>query len=78
MDGRIYEAVEVDPLIGAHRVIDEDPDDFNYEDDPEWKPGYLCSPTAPGPAGDPDQPRGKFLVVEDDEQGSLERAINGK
>ena len=77
-DGKIYEVVEVDPLIGALRVIDDDLDDFNFDNDPEWKPGYLYSPTAPGPADDPDQPRGKFLIVEDDERGSLAKAINGK
>lgn len=75
-DGKVYDVVEVDPITGALRVIDDDPDDDNIDNDPEWKPGYLYSPTAPGPADNPSQPLGKFLIVEDDEKGSLDKAIN--
>ena len=37
---------------------------------------YLYSPTEPGPVCDPNI-RGKFEIVEDDEQGTLKKAING-
>ena len=72
-NGKIYEVVEVDEITGALRVIDDDQDDINDLDDPDWKPGYLYSPTEPGPTRE----YGRFVVIEDDASGSLNKAING-
>jgi hypothetical protein len=72
-DGEIYECTEVDELTGALRII-TDPNDQNYEDDPDWKPGYLFSPVRPRPLSG-DSPGGRFEIV-DDENGTLYKAIN--
>ena len=74
---KVYNVVEVDPLTGALRIIDDDQNDFNFDNDPDWKPGYLYSPTAPRPIGDPQQSPGRFIIIEDDDQGSQNKAING-
>lgn len=63
-NNKVYEVLEVDELTGALRLIDDSDED------------YLYSPTRPGPLCDPSI-KGKFEIVEDDEQGTLERAING-
>ena len=52
-----------DELTGAFRLIDDSGED------------YLYSPTEPGPVCDPSI-KGKFEVIEDDEQGTLDKAIN--
>ena len=75
-NGKIYEVVEVDEITGALRVIDDDQDDINDLNDPDWKPGYLYSPTAPSPMDD-EKAWGRFVIVEDDANGSLAKAING-
>lgn len=62
-DGSVYEVLEVDELTGAFRLIDDSGED------------YLYSPTEPGPVCDP-RIKGKFEVIEDDEQGTLDKAIN--
>ena len=63
-NNKVYEVLEVDELTGALRLIDDSDED------------YLYSPTRPGPLCDPSI-KGKSEIVEDDEQGTLERAING-
>ncbi len=75
-DGKIYEVVEVDELTGALRIIDDDPNDINDLNDPDWKPGYLYSPTSPSPLTS-EEAWGHFVIIEDDENGSLNKAING-
>lgn len=59
-----YEVLEVDELTGAFRLIDDSGED------------YLYSPTEPGPLCNPGI-KGRFEVVEDDERGTLKKAING-
>lgn len=71
----IYEVIEVDELTGLLRVVDEDTNDWNYDNDPDWKPGYLYSPISPRPVDKPEQQPGKFTIVEDDERGTLHKAI---
>ena len=75
-DGKIYEVVEVDKMTGTLRIIDDDPNDINDLNDPDWKPGYLYSPTEPGPLSS-EETYGRFVVIEDDDIGSLDKAING-
>ena len=64
-DGGIYEVLEVDPLSGGFRIVDESGED------------YLYSPTSPRPLSG-DQKAGRFEVVEDDEKGTLAKAIKGE
>ena len=64
-NGGVYDVTEiVDEAAGVIRVVDECLSDFNYDDDPNWLPGYLYSATEPFEYG-------KFYIVEDDENGSL-------
>jgi len=63
-NGFIYEVTEVDKTIGAIRVI-TDPNDWNYDDDPDWKAGYLYSVNNPRPLCVPEQEAGNFYIVED-------------
>jgi len=72
-NGKIYEVNEIDSKGGFLRVIDEDQSDWNYDNDPDWKPGYLYSATAPRPLAVPTQKPGRFFIVED-EDGQLEKA----
>ena len=46
---------------------------FNYDDDPDWVQGYLYSPKNPGTLDG--KITGKFEIIEDDEKGSLAKAI---
>ena len=66
IDGNVYEVSEVDMVIGALRVVGEDQSDWNYDNDQNWKPGYLYSPTKPRPIAIPEQEPGKFFIVEDE------------
>ncbi len=63
-DNHIYEVLEVDNLTGALRIIDESGED------------YLYSPTEPKSACG-DYLGGKFEIVEDDNDKTLEKAIYG-
>lgn len=71
----VYEVVEVSKDYKELLVIDECLSDFNYDDDPNWKPGYLYSATAPTLWGSPEHiySGGKFYIVED-ENGQLAKA----
>lgn len=82
-DGKIYICTEVDKITGALRIIDDEGlpywDDnaltrYGYEKTP---PGYLYSPTEPRPCFDETVKPGKFEIIEDDEQGTLQKAIFG-
>lgn len=64
-NGHVYEVLCVDSLTGCLRVIDESGED------------YLYHPVHPKPIASPNHPGGKFLIVEDDEQNSLHKAIYG-
>jgi hypothetical protein len=77
-DGKIYECLGVEdggdfgPLL---RIIDDDLDDWNYDDSPDWKPGYLYSPFNPAPL-DGSSPGGIWEIVEDNNKGTLSVLIN--
>lgn len=62
-DQGVYEVLEVDPLIGYLRIIDESDDD------------YLYHPTRPQAIAGTYQ-GGRFEIVEDDKNGTLEKAIH--
>ena len=72
-DGEVYTVSEICPVSGALRVVDEDQSNWNYDNDPDWKPGYLYSPTNPRPTAMPEQSPGTFYIV-DDEDGLLAKA----
>lgn len=61
-DGNVYEVLEVDEVTGALRVVDESGED------------YLYHPQSPQPIAGK-YAGGKFEIVEDDENGSLHKAI---
>jgi hypothetical protein len=63
-NGGIYEVVEVDELTGALRIIDESGEDYLYS---PTRPKALCG----------EYMGGRFEIVEDDENGTLAKAING-
>ncbi len=63
-NGKVYNVIEVDEVSGALRVVDDSGED------------YLYSPTNPKPLSG-NSSGGKFEIVEDDEKGSLQKAING-
>lgn len=59
----VYEVIEIDEVTGALRIIDESGED------------YLYSPVRPKPLCG-EYKGGKFEIVEDDENGTLAKAIN--
>lgn len=61
-DGKIYEVLEVDEVSGALRIVDDSDED------------YLYHPKSPKPNG-AKEAYGRFEIVEDDENGSLRKAI---
>lgn len=63
-NGKIYEVVCIDEVTGAFRLIDDSGED------------YLYSPKAPKPLT-AREAYGRFEIVEDDEDGTLKRAIYG-
>ncbi|MGI6169326.1 MAG: hypothetical protein ACOYI4_06415 [Christensenellales bacterium] len=76
-DGKTYDclAIEDGGDFGSMlRIIDDDEDNWNYDDSPDWKPGYLYSPINPAPL-DMSSPGGRWEIVEDDENGSLSKII---
>ena len=64
-DGRIYEVLCYESNIGALRLIDDSGEDYLYS---PRKPKPLCEKEA----------FGRFEVVEDDENGTLDKVINRK
>lgn len=74
-DGGVYEVVEVSKDYKALLVVDGALDDVNYDDDPDWKPGYWYSATAPTLNGGPGTiySGGRFYIAED-ENGQLAAA----
>ena len=75
-NGKIYVVSEIDELTGALRILDDDPVGFD-DWDLDCPPGYLYSPTKPKSLYGEYQ-GGHFEIVEDDEKGSLKKAIYGK
>ena len=77
-NGKVYECLGIEDagdLGKMLRIIDDDQDDWNYANDPEWKPGYLYSPFYPAPlAGG--QPAGRWEIVEDDATGTLAAVVS--
>lgn len=75
--GGVYEVSAVYEKQGRYslQVVDEDQSDWNFDDDPNWKPGYLYSPSQPTLGGGPGvtYSGGKFFIVED-ENGQLAKA----
>lgn len=69
-NGKVYECTEVDEVSGMLRIIDDE----GPEENPGYLPGYLYSPINPRPL-DGSGPGGKWEIVEDDEQGTLRKAI---
>lgn len=77
-DGVVYECLGVEDVRGvkALRILDNDLDDADRAaEDSDYILGYLYSAKRPGPAYDP-QIYGSWEIVEDDEQGSLQKVIN--
>lgn len=64
-DGHVYDVLRIDSLTGYLAVVDESGED------------YLYHPKNPKPIASRSHPGGKFLIVEDDEQNSLHKAIYG-
>ena len=63
--GKEYDVISYDADSGALQIIDDSGED------------YLYDPRNPRPIALPDHPGGKFEIVEDDENGTLFKAIHG-
>ena len=61
-DGKTYEVIGVNELIGALRVVDDSGEDYLYH---PTQPKPLCAK----------EPYGTFEIVEDDEKGTLAKAM---
>lgn len=73
-DGKIYECLGVED--GFLRVIDDEGYSY-WEKEPDEKEGYLYAPV--GMFVQEDGSRvGRFEIVEDDQNGTLRKAIYGK
>ena len=64
-NGKVYEVLEVDKLTGGIRVVDDSGED------------YLYHPMSPKPNG-AKYAYGHYEIVEDDQNGSLQKAIYGR
>lgn len=64
-DGRVYEVCGVDAVTGYLRIVDESCED------------YLYHPKKPRPIASKSHPGGRFEIIEDDENGTLHKAIYG-
>ena len=62
-DGKDYEVIAYEEESGALRIVDDSGED------------YLYDPGNPRPIADNTHPGGKFLIIEDDEKGTLRNAI---
>ena len=65
-NGKIYDVLEYDSEHGMLRVIDDSDED------------YLYNAKNPKPIAVPSHPGGRFEIIEDDENGTLRKAIFGK
>ena len=65
-NGKIYVVLGVEPGMGWLRVIDDSDED------------YLYDAVNPKPPAVPSHPGGRFEIIEDDENGTLRKAIFGK
>lgn len=74
-NGKVYECLGVELDGQALRVIDDEGYAY-WELEPDEKEGYLYSAKHPAPM-DGSVSGGHFEIVEDDERGSLHRAIFG-
>ena len=72
-DGKIYECLGVE--CGFLRVIDDEGYSY-WEKEPDEKEGYLYGPVGTVVREDGSL-AGRFEIVEDDEQGTLRKAIYG-
>ena len=63
-NGKVYDVLEVDQVVGALRIVDDSVVD------------YLYHPMSHKPNG-AKEAYGLFEIVEDDESGSLRKAIYG-
>ena len=73
--GKVYECLGVELDGKALRIIDDEGPAY-WELEEGEKDGYLYSAKAPGPL-DQSTPPGRWEIVEDDEEGSLKKAILG-
>lgn len=64
-NGKEYDVISYDTDSGALQIIDDSGED------------YLYDPRNPRPIALPDHPGGKFEIVEDDDNGTLFKAIHG-
>ena len=71
--GKVYECLDVER--GCLRLIDDEGYSY-WEKEPDEKEGYLYDAKAPQPM-DRETPPGRFEIVEDDADGTLQRAIYG-
>lgn len=65
-DGKVYEVLEVDEKMEMFRVIDDSDEDFLYPID---NPRPMCNNCCGDCAG------GEWELFEDDENGTLEKAL---
>lgn len=63
-NGNVYDVLAFEEDPGALRIVDDSGED------------YLYDPINPRPLADPKHPGGHFEIVEDDQLGTLQRAIN--
>ena len=63
INNKVYEVVYVDKMSGYLSVIDESGED------------YLYHPKNPRPIASPEHPGGRFEIIEDDEERTLESVI---
>lgn len=72
-NGKVYECLGTE--FGCLRIIDDE--GYSYWDkDSEEQEGYLYDAKAPQPLDGETAP-GRFEIVEDDENGTLQKAIYG-
>ncbi len=62
-DGKEYEVIAYEDDSGALRIIDDSGED------------YLYNPRKPRPIANPEHPGGSFIIVDDDKNQTLRKAI---
>lgn len=73
-NGNVYECLGIECNGCALRIIDDE-GYAGWDPDPDEKEGYLYSAKSPGPLDG--SVEGRWEIVEDDEIGSLNKAIYG-